>query len=110
MKVSNNTSQPVSSTQTQEAAAAKKARAPQHEEAVKLHSVNRDMISDSAKPEISEKAKDAAKAKAIAAQAPDVREAKIAELKKRIAEGKYQVNPEALADRMVDEHLKTNLD
>jgi len=31
----------------------------------------------------------------------------VAELKKRIAEGKYKVDANAVADRMVDEHLNT---
>lgn len=62
---------------------------------------------DGANATISSKAKEFAKAKEVATQAPDVREEKIAELKRRIAEGKYKVNSEAIADRMVDEHLKT---
>lgn len=59
------------------------------------------------KAEFTSKAKDFAKAKAVAAQAPDVREEKVAELKKRIAEGKYKVDADAVAGRMVDEHIKT---
>ena len=34
------------------------------------------------------------------------REAKIAELRKRIAEGSYHVDSKAVADRMVDDHMK----
>lgn len=59
------------------------------------------------KAEFSAKAKDFSKAKQIAANTPDVREEKVAELKKRIAEGKYKVDAKAVADRMVDEHLKS---
>ena len=62
---------------------------------------------DGARPEISAKARDAATAAQVAKDAPDVREAKIAELKKRIAEGKYNVDPKKVADRMVDDHLET---
>lgn len=56
--------------------------------------------------EISTKAKELAKAKAVASQAPDVREDKIAALKAKIAEGKYNVDADAVADRLVDDHLK----
>jgi len=56
---------------------------------------------------ISSRAKDAARAKQAADAAPDVREEKIAELKRMVAAGKYKVDAEAVADRMVDEHLKT---
>ena len=63
-------------------------------------------LADSAKPELSSKAKDMAKAKAVASEAPDLREEKIAELKRRIAEGKYDVSAAAVADRMVDDHFE----
>ena len=59
------------------------------------------------KPEISARGKDIAHASAIASAAPDVREDKIAELKKRIAEGSYKVDANAVADRLVNEHLAT---
>ena len=63
-----------------------------------------------AKVEISEKGREFAKVKAAAHDAPDVREEKIAALRKKMAEGTYKVNPDAVADRMVDEHLKTGMD
>lgn len=56
-------------------------------------------------PQISEKAKQMAAAKTAAAQAPDVREDRVAELKKKIASGSYKVDANAIADRMVDDHL-----
>ncbi len=56
---------------------------------------------------ISARGKELAQAKAIANGTPDVREQKIAELKKRISEGKYKVDPDAVAERLVDEHLKS---
>src|ERR1700737_2701696 len=61
--------------------------------------------SGDAKTEISAKGKEFAKAKAVANDAPDVREEKIAALKARIADGKYKVDADAIADRMIDEHL-----
>lgn len=59
-----------------------------------------------AKAEISSRGREFASAKAVADGAPDVREEKIAELKRRIAAGKYQVDAEAVANRMVDDHIK----
>jgi negative regulator of flagellin synthesis FlgM len=63
-------------------------------------------LADAARPEISDRARDLSKAKAAATEAPDVREEKIAELKRRIAGGKYGVDSHAIADHMVDEHLE----
>ena len=61
--------------------------------------------SESARADISAKGKDFASAHAVAKSAPDVREDRIAELKKRIAEGKYEVDANKLADKMVSEHM-----
>lgn len=55
---------------------------------------------------ISSKAKDMAKAKQAAIDTPDVREAKIQELKNRIQSGQYKVSAEQVADRLVDDHLQ----
>lgn len=65
--------------------------------------------SGAAKADISAKAKDMSRAKAAADAAPDVREEKIAELKRRIAEGRYKVDSGAVADRLVDEHLSSGI-
>jgi len=59
-----------------------------------------------ANAEVSDKARDMAAAKAAANEAPDTRDDRIAELKARIAGGKYNVDPHAVADRMVDEHIR----
>ena len=58
---------------------------------------------------ISSKAKEFAKAQSVAQAAPDVREDRIAALKKRIAEGRYNVDPDKIADRMVNEHLSDSI-
>ena len=55
--------------------------------------------------EISDKAKDLAKAYAVASAAPDVREDRIAELKKRIASGDYKIDSDSIADKMLGEHV-----
>jgi negative regulator of flagellin synthesis FlgM len=57
-----------------------------------------------ARADISARAREFSKAREVAASAPDVREEKIAELKRRVASGDYQVNAEAVADRMLREH------
>lgn len=61
---------------------------------------------DGAKAEISPRAREAATAKAVASDAPDVREAKIAELKRRIDAGNYKLDATAVADRMVNEDIQ----
>ena len=58
------------------------------------------------KTEISSKSKEFANAKAVANNTPDVRAEKIAELKRRIADNSYKVDNEAVADKLVDEHLR----
>jgi negative regulator of flagellin synthesis FlgM len=64
-------------------------------------------IEGSTKSEISSRAKEMSKAKNLASQAPDVREAKVEELKRRIAAGKYNVDADAIADRLMSEHMAT---
>lgn len=53
---------------------------------------------------VSERAQMMAKAKEIASKTT-VDEAKVARLQKMIDEGKYKVDAQAVADRLVDEHL-----
>ena len=65
-------------------------------------------IPGSVNAEISSRGRELAQAKQVASGAPDVREQKIAELKRRIAEGSYNVSPEAVSNRLVDEHLSTS--
>ncbi|MGK5082220.1 flagellar biosynthesis anti-sigma factor FlgM [Bdellovibrionota bacterium FG-1] len=59
-----------------------------------------------AKTEISGRAKEMAHAKAAATDAPETREEKIAALKARISASKYKVDNDAVADRLVDDHLQ----
>jgi negative regulator of flagellin synthesis FlgM len=68
---------------------------------------NSSAIESSDKVQISSRAKEAAKAKAIAKQAPDVNEEKVARLKAQIQSGNYNVDPHAIADKLVDEHIAT---
>jgi negative regulator of flagellin synthesis FlgM len=57
------------------------------------------------KVELSNRAQDMKRIKEIATAGPDVDEAKVAKFQKMIDEGKYDVDAEALADKMVDEHI-----
>ncbi len=63
-------------------------------------------VNSDVKTDISSKSKDFAHAKAVANDAPDVRADKIAELKRRIADKSYKVDSAAVADKLVDEHLR----
>lgn len=60
---------------------------------------------NSAKINLSDRAQQMQKAKDIAS-ASTVDEAKVARLQKMIDEGKYKVDADAIADRLVDEHLR----
>ncbi|MCM2281612.1 MAG: flagellar biosynthesis anti-sigma factor FlgM [Bdellovibrionaceae bacterium] len=63
--------------------------------------------SGSAKVDLSPRAQDIKKAKELAMSSNDIDEAKVARLQKLIDEGKYKVDAAAVADRLVDEHLRT---
>ena len=65
-------------------------------------------IESSDKVNISSHAKEAARAKSIAKGAPDVDEEKVARLKAAIHNGSYKVDSDAVASRMVDEHLDSS--
>lgn len=56
--------------------------------------------------DISVRAREMSLAKKVATDAPDVREERIAELKRRIANKEYNVAPEDIAERMVGEHMR----
>jgi negative regulator of flagellin synthesis FlgM len=60
-----------------------------------------------AKAEISPRGKEFARAKEAASNAPDIREDRVQALKQKIADGKYNIDAHGIADRMVDEHMKT---
>ena len=63
--------------------------------------------------ELSAKAREISEARAkamdIARNTPDVREDRVAEIKKRIADGTYQVDAGAVADGMLREAIKDKL-
>lgn len=55
--------------------------------------------------EISQTGKDYQLAKQIVARTPDVREAKIEDIKKRMEAGVYNITIEELADKMVENYM-----
>jgi negative regulator of flagellin synthesis FlgM len=61
---------------------------------------------DSTRVDVSERGQQIRKAKELASKdLNSVDEAKVARLQKMIDEGKYKVDAESIADRLVDEHL-----
>lgn len=63
------------------------------------------LAGSSAKVDVSSRAQDLKKAKELATPSKDIDEAKVARLQKMIDEGKYKVDAEAVADRLVNAHL-----
>lgn len=103
MRVNPTNSAPIQSSDTASAKKAEKLKANyEGKEAASSVSTK----TDSANAEISAKAKDMAKAKQVANDTSDVREAKIAELREKIQNKKYDVSSSAIADKLVDDHLK----
>lgn len=60
----------------------------------------------SVKTDVSDRAKDMARAKQLASDAPDVREDKIREIKEKIQNKQYSVKASDIADRLVDDHIR----
>lgn len=60
---------------------------------------------DATKIAVSDRAQEAKKIKDLAMAAPDVDQAKVDKFRKLIEDGKYKVDANAVADRMVDEEL-----
>ena len=57
--------------------------------------------------DLSPRAQEAKRIKDLAMASPDVNMEKVERLRKLIDEGKYKVDAQAVADKMVDEHLET---
>jgi negative regulator of flagellin synthesis FlgM len=111
MRVSQPGSSPVTSSEADGPKKAKNAAATAaaQAEAAKKSEKAAAAAEGAVKADISTKGKEMAQAKAVATSAPDVREQKIQELKRRISSGEYNVSPEKVADKMVDEHLKSGI-
>lgn len=70
-----------------------------------IGSLGKSKAKDSANVNVSERAQMMQKAKELASQPMTVDEAKVARLQKLIDEGNYKVDADAIADRLVDEHM-----
>lgn len=73
----------------------------------KTSSLSTKNVKDSSNVDVSDRAQMMKNAKSIASDM-SVDESKVARLQKLIDEGKYKVDSEAVADRLVDEHLMTS--
>lgn len=58
------------------------------------------------KVSVSKKAKEASTAKTVATATPDINEEKVAQIKARIKNGTYEVDADAIASKMIDQHLQ----
>ncbi len=103
MRVNPTNSSPIQSADTQSAKKTEKLKSNAYENRTERAEVS--TKTDSVNAEISTKAKDMAKAKQVASESSDVREAKIAELREKIQNKKYNVGADAIADRLVDDHM-----
>jgi len=104
MRVNPTNSSPIQSADTQATKKTEKAKANAYEG--KTGNAAPGTRSDSVNAEISSKAREMANAKQVANDSPDVRESRIAELREQILNKKYNVSSEAIADRLVDDHLR----
>lgn len=73
---------------------------------VKADLLSSSSLGESTKVELSPKAQEAKRIKDLAMAAPDVDQAKVAKFRDMIDKGTYKIDAEAIADRMVDEHLE----
>ncbi len=104
MRINPANSSPIQSADTQASKKTEKSKASAYEARGEANAVSSN--SDSVNTDISSKARDMARAKQAASESPDVREARIAELREKIQNKKYNVGADAIADRLVDDHLK----
>lgn len=79
------------------------ARSPAQESAEALG------LGQSTRVDVSDRAQEAKRIKDLAMAAPDVDMEKVEKFRKLIDSGAYKVDGKAVADRMVDEHLETEL-
>jgi len=104
MRINPANSSPIQGSETQSSKKTDKSKTNAYESRSDASAVS--TKSDSVNADISSKARDMARAKQVAAESPDVRETRIAELREKIQNKKYDVSAEAIADRLVDDHLR----
>lgn len=105
MKVSNKVSSPLAETSAQAAEKTGKSGRPKGRAAGAVD-LEKGGFAGSAKVDVSAKAMEMKRAKELATPSSDIDESKVARLQKMIDAGEYKVDAEAIADRLLDEHLK----
>ncbi len=70
--------------------------------------ISKSEIGQSSRVDVSPRAMEMAKAKELATPNDGIDEAKVARLQALIDKGRYKVNAEAVAERLLDEHAKMN--
>ena len=68
---------------------------------------NRNLFILPSQAEISHQAREMAYIKKLALQVPDVRQEQVDELRAKIANNNYPIDADALAERILEEHLNT---
>ncbi len=105
MAVSRVNQSPSQSVQSSETSSAKRTdRSSAAGESHKAERGSAPATGEGARAEISARAREMSKVKDVAASTPDVREDRVADLKRRIQAGTYQVDSDAIADRMIQDH------
>lgn len=104
MKVNPSVSQSIQNTQTDATKRSDQTAKTERARHIEQMAKTQGSTLTSSKAEISDKAKDFAKAHAVASAAPDVREDRIAEIKRRLASGDYKVDSDAIAEKMISDH------
>lgn len=104
MRIDQSSSNAVQNSEVHGAKGAKKTHGAKHSH--HAEGANEKGEHSGATAEVSDRAREMAHAKSAATEAPDTRDDRIAELKARIAGGNYKVDSHAVADRMVDDHIR----
>jgi negative regulator of flagellin synthesis FlgM len=106
MKVSNKLPNPMQSAEAAKSAKSSGADALDGKKNAKDSVASAFDTADSSRVEVSSRARDINKARELATPGDSIDEAKVARLQALIDSGKYKVNAEAVADRLLDEHSK----
>ena len=106
MKVSNKLPNPMQNAEAAKTSKATGSEAVAEGKSERDSSVSSADLSGSSRVELSPRAQDIKKARELATPSSGVDEAKVARLQAMIDSGKYKIDAEAIADRLLDEHMK----
>lgn len=105
MKVTNKTSSPMQNAESSKSSKASGADAI-FDSKKSSGAMSGESVGGSSRVDVSPRAQEMMRAKELATPSDDVDDAKVARLQKMIDEGKYKIDADAIADRMLDEHSK----